>query len=425
MSGRQAIESGQLARLRVLLRALVPANCFQTTKLRAAGCTEEIAGLAEFCERVPFTCKQELVADQAARPPYGTNLTFPPEEYTRFSQTSGTTGRPLRWLDTPESWSAMLDNWDRVLAAADVRRGDPIFCAFSFGPFLGFWTAFEAAARRGCLCLPGGGMSSLARLRTMIDNGVTAVCCTPTYAIRLAEVAHEEGIDLGKSAVRKLIVAGEPGGSVKTTRSRIEQLWPGAQVHDHHGMSETGPVSYECPAQPGRLHVMEAAFIAEVVDPDTGQAVGNGEAGELVLTTLTRTGSPLLRYRTGDFVRPAPVAQCACGSWELALEGGILSRTDEMIVVRGVNIYPTALDAVVRGCEAIGEYRAEVSEERGMYEIALQAEPAPGCEEAAGTLAHQLETVLRAAFDLRIPVRIVPLGSLPRFEMKAKRWVCL
>ena len=241
-----------LDKLRSLLAAVSAGNRFYAGRAPAA-----VSSFSEFVERTPFTRKQELVDDQLANPPFGTNLTYPLERYVRINQTSGTTGKPLYWLDTAETWDAMLSNWERVYRSADVGTGDRIFLAFSFGMFLGFWTAFESAARLGCMRIPGGGMSSAARLRAIIDLGATVLCCTPTYALRLAEVATEEGIDLAAGKVRRIMVAGEPGGSLLNVRSRIEKAWPGARVADHHGMTETGPVTYECPRRRGVLHVME------------------------------------------------------------------------------------------------------------------------------------------------------------------------
>src|SRR5438094_791018 len=289
-----------------LFAALVPANSFYTRKFSRAGLTATVTSLAEFAEKFPFTSKQELADDQCAQPPYGTNLTFPLERYTRFHQTSGTTGAPLRWLDTPESWNWMVENWTEIFCAAGATSGERVFFAFSFGPFIGFWLAYEAAQRIGCLCLPGGGLSSAARLRVMMENDATVLCCTPTYALRLAEVAAEEKIDLHAARVRSIIVAGEPGGSIPALRARLQELWQGARIFDHHGMTETGPVTHECPKQPGVLHVLEPAYYAEVIDPVSAKPVAPGQRGELVLTTLGRTGSPLLRYRTGDLVQPVP-----------------------------------------------------------------------------------------------------------------------
>ena len=430
---QSAIASAQLRQLRELLISVTRSNRFYQRKLAAAGVDATVASLKEFSEKFPFTSKQEIAEDQKASPPYGTNLTFPLACYTRCHQTSGTSGLPLRWLDTPESWSWMVQNWREVYRAANVTRTDRILFAFSFGPFIGFWLAFEAATEIGSFCLPGGGLSSGARLRAILDHGLTVICCTPTYAIRLAEIAAEENVDRSASRVRTLIVAGEPGGSVPKTRERLERLWPGACVFDHHGMTEVGPVTYECPARPSVLHVMECAYLAEVIDPATREAVAPGATGELILTTLGRVGSPLIRYRTGDLVKAAmsntrhsglSAAPCPCGRYELALEGGILSRIDDMIVVRGVNVFPSAVEEIIRGFPEIAEYRVEISAETALSEMRVQIEPA-GEATASTDLSVRLEKAFLGALALRVPITVVSPGTLPRFELKAKRWISL
>lgn len=413
---RTALAAQQLDRLQTLLRSL-ESNRFYASRLPA-----QINSLSEFAQLVPFTRKEDFVADQKDNPPYGTNLTYPLESYTRFCQTSSTTGSPLRWLDTTGSWDWMIRCWTRVFEAAGAQPGDRVFFAFSFGPFLGFWVAYDAASRMGCLAIPGGGMNSTARLHVMRDNRARILCCTPTYAIRLAEVAAAEQIDLSELSIRTIIVAGEPGGSVPGTRTLLERLWPGARVFDHHGMTETGPVSYECPCRPGVLHILESEFIAEIVNPQTAEPLPPGQAGELVLTNLGRTGSPVIRYRTGDIVQPGSVDQvCACGSAELAIEGGILARRDDMVIIRGVNVYPSAIEDVIRGCGGVAEYRVEVSTVRSMVELRLQVEP--DATVTREDLTHRLDSALRDAFGLRIPSQVVEPGTLPRFEMKARRWI--
>jgi phenylacetate-CoA ligase len=399
-----------------LLAEILPDNSFYAAKLRNAGPGSPLSAL-------PFTLKRELIDDQIAHPPYGSNLTYPIGRYTRFCQTSATTtGTPMRWLDTPESWDWMIGNWLRVYQAAGVGPGDRIFFAFSFGPFLGFWVGFEAASRMGCLAIPGGGMRSAARLRAIVETSATVLCCTPTYAIRLAEVAAEESIDLASSKLRTLIVAGEPGGSVPATRAHISKLWHGARVVDHHGMTEIGPVTYGCPKRPCVLHVIEDSYIAEVIDPLTGHLVPRGATGELVLTNLGRLGSPLIRYRTSDIVQAAPEERCECGARDLALNGGILGRTDDMLLVRGVNVYPSAVENILRGFDAVAEYRVHIQNQRTLPELSIQVEVAPAHAHDA-TLTHRLEAALTNAFALRIPVALVPPGTLPRFEMKARRWI--
>lgn len=423
---RAAIERHQLAELRKLTAALLDGNDFYASRLHDAGFEGIIDSINDFTSRMALTTKDEIVEDQHQHPPYGTNLTFPLDRYTRLCQTSGTTGRPLRWIDTAEDWQRMLDCWAQVYAAAGVVAGDRVFFAFSFGPFLGFWTAFEAAAQLDMMCIPGGGMSSPARLATIFDNDVTVLCCTPTYAIRLAEVAATSGFDMSRSKVSRIIVAGEPGGSVPATRSRLERLWPGASVFDHHGMTEVGPVTYENPDRPGVLHVIESHYLAEIVDPQTCRPVAPGECGELVLTTLGRVGAPLLRYRTGDLVRPSTSDAAKLGRPELAIEGGILGRTDDMVLVRGVNIYPGAVDQIVRRHDNVAEYRVEISERDGMTDLHVIIEPvAPIENDAVEMLCEQLSDELRDAFHLRVPVSSAKPNELPRFEFKARRWVRL
>lgn len=422
-ASRRALEARQLAQLQGLLAIVNESNPFYRKKFREARLSGLVASVADFAAAYPFTGKEELVQDQLAHSPYGTNLTYGLERYVRCHQTSSTSGRPIRWLDTAQSWNWMLDSWTRVLEASGVQTGDRIFFAFSFGPFLGLWTAFEAALRLGCCCLPGGGMSSVARLKAIVEQQVNGLCCTPSYALHLAEIAAAEGLDLRGSPIRKIIVAGEPGGSVPATRRRIESLWPGARVYDHHGMTEVGPVSYECPKHPCRLHVIEEAYFAEVIDPATGRKVGAGEGGELVLTTLGRVGSPLIRYRTGDRVQPVAAGgeRCACGTWDLALEGGIVGRIDDMVIVRGINVFPSLIEEIVRGCAGVAEYRVWAKTDRAMAELEVEIEAPPGWSNPAAVVA-ELEKRLQAGLTLRVPVRLAAAGALPRFEGKGRRW---
>lgn len=403
-----------LAKLAQVLAA-AGSSAFYRQKLAKVGVVPSaIQSVRDYIQRVPFTTKAELLADHLAYPPFGSNLTQPLGAYTRFCQTSGTsTGQPMAWVDTPESWSAMLRCWRQVFHAAGLQPGlDRVFFAFSFGPFLGFWTAFEAAAA-DFLVIPGGGLSSQARLAMMARYGVTVICCTPTYALRLGELLGTEGAPAASAlSVRKIIVAGEPGGSLAAVRSRIEQLW-GARVFDHHGMTEVGPVSYESLDNPGYLSLMESSYFAEIMDPATGVEVADGECGELVLTTLDRLSCPLLRYRTGDWVRKST------SSGRLLLQGGILGRVDDMVVVRGVNLYPSAIEAVVRQFPEVVEFLVEQKKIEAMDEIELLVEVSIPQDSA---VIAALATRLRDAFSLRIPVRAVPIGSLPRHEFKSRRW---
>ena len=416
-----AAQSGE--RLSALIHHIYRRNPFYTRKLDAAGLHPQSLTFPRDFSKVPLTTKRELVADQEATPPWGTNLTEPLDRYTRYNQTSSTTGNPLRWLDTNESWQWMLECWKTVYAGAKVDAHDRILFPFSFGPFLGFWTAFEAGCQIGAHCIPAGGMSSQARL-SMIDTlKPTVICCTPTYALRLLEVAREMGHttrDLAASSVRVLIVAGEAGGSIPSTRERIEKGW-GARVIDHHGLTEVGPISFECWESPGSLHLNEAEYICEVLEPDTDRSVADGERGELVVTNLGRSASPLIRYRTGDIVVRRPGA-CACGRTFARLDGGILARADDMVNVRGVNVYPSAVEAVVRRFGDVAEYRATISTNGSLPELSVEIELMHGTD-GASRIAADVASALRESLGLTVPLRVVEANTLPRFEMKARRFV--
>jgi phenylacetate-CoA ligase len=411
------LRDGQLARVRSLIGAVLPGNRFYARKL--AGLTANDLRTPDDFARLPFTTKAELAADQDEYPPYGSALTFPVEKYCRLHQTSGTsTGSPLRWLDTPDSWEWLLDCWRVSFPFMGLTPRDKVYFPFSFGPFLGFWTAFEAATRAGFLCIPGGGMTSTARLRFLLEHACTVVFATPTYALHLAELAAKEGIDLARSPVRAVVVAGEPGGNIPATRERIETVW-GARVFDHYGMTEVGPVAVEAADQRGTMYLLESEYLAEVLTPDTNTPAPPGEIGELVLTNLGRVGSPLVRYRTGDMVRVATNADPAGRTWR-RLGGGILGRADDMIHVRGNNLYPGAIEAIVRRFPQVAEYRIVVDHAGPLADLRLEVEPAAG---DGRELAENVSRAVRDELLFRVEVRAVACGSLPRFEMKAKRLV--
>jgi phenylacetate-CoA ligase len=440
---REEIQQRQAGRLQELLRWLVPANRFWTRKWQVAGL--DLANLD--IANLPLTTKAELVEDHRANPPYGSNLTFPITAYSRFCQTSGTTGQPLRWLDTPESWQWMLGCWEQIFEMAGLRDDDRLVFPFSFGPFLGFWAAFEGAARLGRLCLPGGGMSSEARLKFIEENQATVVCCTPTYALRLAEVAAELTQQSGGTvsemlkSVRLLIVAGEPGGSVPSIRQKIEESW-GARVIDHWGMTELGPLAGECVENPGGLHILETECIAEIIDPATGcllpadgcwlRAAGRSSQptslpirGELVITNLGRIGSPMIRYRTGDIVELDP-EPCPCGRQLMRLKGGVLGRVDDMLTIRGNNVFPSAVEAILREFPEVIEFQFRTVTRDSMPQLQIELETTMGIPDVEQldefhTMIDRIEAAIHDRLHFRPEVIPVPPHSLPRSEMKSRR----
>ena len=411
---RSQLEALQLEKLRQLLEP-VAKNPFYQAKLRAAG-LERPADLLDLdgLKQLPFTTKTELSADQAAHPPYGTNLTFGGEAYIRIHQTSGTSGHPLRWLDTEASWHWWGQCWAAVYRAAGVGAQDRIFFAFSFGPFIGFWSAHEGARAIGALAVPGGGMSSLQRLRAILANDISVLVCTPTYALHLGEVAAAAGLDLAASRVRTTIHAGEPGAGLPATRARIEQVW-GAKCFDHAGATEVGAWGFSCSSREG-LHINEAEFIAEIIDPATGAPA---QEGELVLTNLGRVGMPVLRYRTGDRARWLE-APCACGRSFRRLAGGVIGRLDDALIVRGVNVYPSAIENIVRAFEPVVEFAVDLRREGALDELEIRLELVGG---QADAVCRGVADQVRELLGLRVDVKVVERGVLPRFELKARRFV--
>lgn len=409
-----ALRALQLLRLQEMLEEILPRNSFYARKL---GNKAQVENWEQF-RALPFTTKYDIANDQAEHPPYGTNLTYPLDRYVKLHQTSGTTGKaPLRVLDTEASWDWWARCWGYVYRGAGVSVGDRVFFAFSFGPFIGFWAAYEGARTVGAMAIPGGGMQTDQRLRTMLETDVTVLCCTPTYALRMAETADALGIDLRQSSVKSTVHAGEPGASIPAVRSRIEQAF-GAECHDHTGMSELGASGFTCQLRQGP-HLIESEFIFEVIEPASGQVLPPGQEGELVATNLGRHGMPLIRYRTGDLVRLDPSA-CACGRTFARLDGGILGRVDDMLVVRGVNVFPSAIEGVLREFAEVSEFRIEVYSQRSMAELRVLVDPRPGAHVG---LAERMSQRLHERLLLRVPCELVESGSLPRFELKARRVV--
>jgi phenylacetate-CoA ligase len=401
----------QEERVSRLLELVFERNPFQRGRLEGLGLDPDAPpGLAE----LPPLTKRELVHDQDRNPPFGTNLTYPLEQYTQVFQTSGTTGRPLRVLDTPEDWAWWTERFSHTLTVAGVGTGDRAALAYSFGPHVQFWAAKAGLEAVGATAVALGGMTSVQRLQTIGEVEATVLCCTPTYALHLLEVALENRLESTFGSIRRLICTGEPGASLASVRTRIEEGFD-ATVIDHAGLTEAGPFGYPCPEGHG-LHVDEREFVLEILDENLDPSA-TGERGELVLTPLRRTGFPVLRYRTGDVVI-ATQDRCPAGHEDRWLPGGIVGRTDDMVVIRGMNVYPSAIEEAVRGVSGSGEFRITFYSERGgMDEVKLEVELDQGPD------ARNLQEVMRQQLGLRVRVVPVAPGMLPRETGKARRVV--
>jgi phenylacetate-CoA ligase len=429
----RALASHQLRRFEKLLEAILPHNAFYAAKL--SGISRPIRSLDAFAG-LPFSYKEELIGAGHGHD-LAKNRTWPLERYARFHQTSGTHGRPMVVVDTAEDWQWWIGCWQYVLDAAEVAAGDRALMAFSFGPFIGFWSAYDALAQRGCLVVPTGGVNTLGRLELARASKATVVCCTPSYALHLAEIGAKHKLDVGSLGVRRLILAGEPGGSVPAVRSQIESLWK-AKVLDHCGATEVGPWGFG-DLTGDFVRVIESEFIAEFLSVATGTSAAEGELSELVITSLGRAGSPVIRYRTGDLVRPTWRSEKVSGTVSptagqprgkdnetvpdafsenrfVRLEGGVIGRTDDMLIVRGVNVFPSSIEQIVRSFPEVVEFRATIDRDSQLDRLTIEIEDRL---EQPERVARELQLRL----GLSVEVRSAPLGSLPRFEGKGKRFV--
>ena len=392
-----------------LLELVLERNPFQRARVEGL----DLGPRPPLAELPPLD-KEQLVLDQKLNPPFGTNLTYSLDRYTQVHQTSGTTGPPLRILDTAEDWAWWRSLFADTLATAGVIPGDRVALAFSFGPHVQFWAAKEGLQELGAMAIALGGMTSAQRLQTIAEIGATAVLCTPTYALRLFEVAIEERIEAALESVRLVICTGEPGASLPAVRSRIEEGF-GARCLDHAGLAEVGPFGYPCP-EGGGLHVYDEEFECEIID-DELRPVSPGQRGELVLTALRRTGFPVLRYRTGDVVVNSS-ERCPAGHADRWLPAGIVGRADDMVVIRGMNVYPSSIEEGVRHVSGPGEFRITFhTEASGMDEIKLEVEL------SEGEAARRLQELMRQQLGLRVRVVPVTPGTLPRQQGKVRRVV--
>ena len=421
---REDLEALQVRKLRNLVtwaQARVP---WQAKRLKSAGVTPDSITSLQDLRRIPMMTRDEWMQAQLEQPPYGPLLAAPEEAAIRYHLTSGTTGRiPLQVLDSMKDWEWIAEMWCYGFWGFGVRPRDIVFFAFSYGTFVGFWGAHYASEKIGCLVLPGGNMTTEARVKQILTMKATVVCSTPTYALRMAQEASSLGIDLAGSSVKRLILSGEPAGSIPATKRLIESEW-GAKAADTAGMTEVGTIMvFECEKQPGGTHIIEDHFIEEVVDPETGEPVPYGEQGERLITSFGRGFIPVLRYRTRDLVVRVPASNCSCGRTFDIYEGGIRGRVDDMKLVRGTNVYPRAVEAIVREHKEIDEFRIHLYTADGRQdEIEVLVEIGEAGAQHSARIQHELRKALSQAHEgLRIEVKQVEKNTLPRFELKARR----
>lgn len=423
---RSELDSLQLAKLKRRVQWAYDRSPFHRRKLDDAKVAPDQIRTLDDLRRIPFTTREEWMASIADRPLFGDLLTRPPEQAIRYHLTSGTSGRmPLRVLDGSTDWQWISECWCYGFWGFGIRPRDIVFFAFSYGSFIGFWGAHYACEKIGALVIPSGNMTTENRVRQIVEMGATVVCATPTYAIRLAQVARDLGVDLPRdSKVKRLLLSGEPAGSIPASRKLIEDAWGGV-CGDTAGMTELGTIMmFECAARPGGAHIIEDHFIEEVLDPNSLEPVAYGQKGERVVTSFGRDFVPVLRYRTADMVEKVEARTCSCGRGFDLYRGGILGRWDDMRKIRGTNVYPRAIEAIVREYTDVDEFQILFHRVDVIDEVTVRVELKPSPTNGWQNLHDCLAKDLAAAHEgLRINVERAEAGSLPRFELKAKRFV--
>jgi len=410
----------QLRRLREQVAHAARHSPFYRRKLRGLRPDPAKLRTLDDLRRLPVTTKDELKDNQAAHPPWGDVLAVPFAEVLRVHLTSATTGRPLAFLDTAADWYGFYHSYARSLHAFGVRKADMVMAAFSYGPWIGYWSGFHAAQDLGCLVYPVGGLSTEQRLDALLTYPITVLGCTPSYALFLAEAAAKKGVDLAKDTKLRITWhTGEPGASIPATKTKIETAF-GARAYDLPGLTEIAAWGFECDARAGLTHVHEDYVYPEVLD-EQDRPVKPGERGELVFTSLYRKAMPLLRYRTRDVVQLAD-RRCPCGRTLVAFEGGVLARLDDMKKVRGIIVYPRRIEELVRPHRDVDEFQIVFRRRDGLDDILVRLDPSPALAlDERARLGEALAKDLQLGLGIRVSVEVGDPGSLPRWDHKARR----
>ncbi|HLI89259.1 MAG TPA: phenylacetate--CoA ligase family protein [Ktedonobacteraceae bacterium] len=422
---REELQALQFLKLRRMCEWAYATTPFHRRRFEAAGFHPEQLKTLDDIRRIPFMTREEWMESQLQTPLFGDMLATTPTNAIRYHLTSGTTGRtPIRVLDGMKDWDWIGEMWAYGVWGFGVRPEDIVYFAFGYGSFIGFWGAHYGCEKIGALVIPGGAQTSEARVKQIIEMGATTVFSTPTYALHLWQKAREMGVDLAKeSKVNKLILSGEPAGSIPAVKRQLEEAW-GAKCGDTAGMTELGTIMiFECSHQPGGTHIIEDHFIEETLNPRTGEPVGYGELAERVVTSFGRGFIPVIRYRTKDMVLKVPASTCTCGrTWDI-YEGGIRGRWDDMKLIRGTNVYPRAVEAIIREYPAIDEFQIYIWRKDDLQdEITIRLEIKPGFEAEWPELQTRLAKDLANAHEgLRFNIERMEYGQLPHFELKARR----
>lgn len=422
---RDELRDLQWRKLQAQLVHVYENSPFYKDRMNAAGCKpEQISSLEDYFGRFPLLQREDITKAELEGPPYGTLAAVDPRHGIFHHQTSGSTGAPpVRSFDTVRDWTWVTDMWCTALTGMGMRDGDKAVAAFGYALFIGFWGAHYGVQRMGCEMLATGGIETEKRIELIIDLGIEVFLTTPTYALRMAQVANEMGIDLAKDAPITLVVtSGEP--RPESTRAIVEEAFD-AYVADCAGMTEVGTViMFECVENPGGMHIIETDVIEEVLHPETQAPVDYGEQGVRVMTALGREGITALRYWTNDLVVKQPYTECRCGrTWDI-YQGGIRGRADHLRKVRGVWFTPIMVEDLVRSrFPEVDEFQIKLSTVDGIDALIIQLEPTSEMSRDKYQELHdRFAAEAKRALTLTPEVEVVTPDTLPRFEMKAKRF---
>ena len=421
---RDSLEKLQLKKFKRIAKWAYDNSKFHKALYDDAGLRPEDIRSMEDVNRVPKVEKSMMRTIQRKDPfPYGDALCVPLDEVTEFRQTSGTTGNPIYQPDTWRDWEWWSECWSTLLWAQGYRPHDRVFIPFGYNIFVAFWAGHYACEKIGCETVPGGVLDTKARILKIEELKPTAMMATPTYVLGMADTARDKmGIDPTGLGIKRITCAGEPGALIPATKKRMQEAW-NAKVFDHAGATEIGAWGFECEAQPGALHINEAMFLTQVEDIETGRLITEpGRRGKLVITALDRIAQPCVRFDSKDIVEFSD-GLCECGRTYRLVKGGVIGRADDITKVKGVLLAPSAIEDVVRSIPGFSdEYEVVVEKKGDVDHISLKVELTEEAASMAAELKAKLQTELRLKTNLGYEIQVHPYGSLPRYEVKAKRF---
>jgi phenylacetate-CoA ligase len=421
---REKIRQLQLNKFKQIFKWTYDHSKFHRQLYGQAGIKPEDIRSFKDIKQIPKVEKSMMRDIQRKDPfPYGDALCVSLEDVAVFRQTSGTTGQPVYQPDTWQDWEWWAECWSYILWAQGYRPRDRVFSLLGYNIFVAFWAGHYAAEKLGCEVVPGGVLDTKARILKIQELQATAMMATPTYVLGMAETAKSKmDLDASKLTIEKITCAGECGASIPSTKRRMEQAW-GAKVYDHAGATEIGAWSFECSEQPGGMHVNEALFLVEIEDVETGEIIEEpGRRGKMIITALDRQAQPCVRFDSKDVIEWAD-EPCPCGRTARLIKGGVVGRADDITKVKGVLLAPSAIEEVVRDLDGLGdEYEVIVEKEGDTDHIKLRVEVLPEAEDQCQLIEAELVDQLRLKTNLRYDIEICGCETLPRYEVKAKRF---